>query len=367
VWFDAGPEEAGLLLIAVHHLAVDGVSWRILLPDLQTAWDAVAVGATPMFGPKGTSFRAWAEQVAADAVQPARVDEADYWESVLAGAEPLVAGALDPARDTIGQAGRCHRVLPGEITEAVLTRVAAAFHGGVNDVLLGALAVAVARWQARRDAFSAPVVVEVEGHGREEIFADVDLSRTMGWFTTVYPVRLAAPALDESELCGPTLGAVVKAMKEQLRAVPDGGLGYGELRYLNATTASRLAAHGTPQLGFNYLGRIGVAAPAGLWGLVPQPAGSDSSDAAMPLAHVIEVNAITEESADGPRLTAHWMWAPALVDEAAVSELAREWFDALAALAAYTIAPEAGGLTPSDVTLAGLTQDEIDRLERGVA
>ena len=135
----------------------------------------------------------------------------------------------------------------------------AAFHCGINDVLLTGLVLAVARWCRRRGrGAGTAVLIDLEGHGREEIFADVDLSRTLGWFTSLYPVRLDPGALDLAEALagGAALGRALKIIKQQLHAVADKGLGYGLLRYLNAETALQLAGLPSPEIGFNYLGRF---------------------------------------------------------------------------------------------------------------
>ena len=212
------------------------------------------------------------------------------------------------------------------------------------------------------------MLIDVEGHGREEVFADVDLSRTVGWFTSLYPVRLDVGAIDGAGALsggggGAGLGRALKAVKEQLRGLPDHGLGYGLLRYLNDETARELAGFAAPQLGFNYLGRFAVSGETD-WGIADETALLGAGfDPSMPLAHALEVNAITLDGEDGPALSAHWSWAPRLVSEAAVCELAEDWFRALAGLVECAAAG-AGGRSPSDVALAGLTQDEIERLER---
>ena len=251
----------------------------------------------------------------------------------------------------------------------------AAFHGGINDVLLTGLVLAVVDWRRRRGRHSVAgtdaeaeashaVLLDLEGHGREEIFADVDLSRTVGWFTSQFPVRLDAGALDLEEALagGPALGVALKRIKEQLRALPANGLGYGLLRYLNAQTGVQLASEAVPQLGFNYLGRM--ASEAGDWSAAAEAIWLGGGDSAMPLAHGLEINALTLDHPDGATLSASWSWAPALLTETEVRELAERWFGALAALVRHVAQPGAGGRSPSDLPLVALTQGEIERLER---
>ena len=182
----------------------------------------------------------------------------------------------------MGTAGHLTLTLPAAVTDALLTRVPAAFHGGIDDVLLTGLALAVADWCRRHvqggnavahHGGSHAVLLDLEGHGREEglgraeMSDTVDLTRTVGWFTSLYPVRLDPGLLDLEEALsgGPALGRALKTIKEQLRAVPGKGLGYGLLRYLNDETAAELAGAPAPQLGFNYLGRFAAGADGADW------------------------------------------------------------------------------------------------------
>ncbi|GLZ29182.1 hypothetical protein Lesp02_13720 [Lentzea sp. NBRC 105346] len=335
LWVDAGPEHPGRLLLCAHHFAVDGVSWRILLPDLLAAHDALAAGAVPELEPVGTSFRTWvAQQVAVAAKRGA---ELQVWQHEDA---PLIARPLDPAVDVAATARRLTLTLPAAVTTPLLTTVPAACHARVTDVLIAALALAVAGWRRTTD-----VLLEVEGHGREDIGTGADLSRTVGWFTSVYPVRLDVATAP---------GNVLKHVKEQLRALPDNGIGYGMLRYLNPDTAEVLAAQPRPQIGFNYLGRVGSSMSG--WDIADEDdVLADGADERMPLPHVIAVNAST---VDG-ELSATWTWAGEVLTEAAARDLAERWFRALELLAEQP----GGGHTPSDFPLTAVTQRDIDRFE----
>jgi non-ribosomal peptide synthase protein (TIGR01720 family) len=371
IWFDAGDAASGRLLLSIHHLSVDGVSWRVLIPDLAASWQARVAGRAPALGPRGTSFRQWGKRLLEEAQAAERMAELAVWRRMLS--EPSLAvvdGLLDSDRDIAGTARHVTLELSASITGALLTQVAAAFHGGINDVLLSALVLAVADWGRRRGREGGPaVLLDLEGHGREEIFADVDLSRTVGWFTSMFPVRLDPGAIDlEDALAGrPSLGRAVKYIKEQLRGLKDNGLGYGLLRYLNAQTAQQLEGFARPQLGFNYLGRFAAGGTAD-WGVASELEGLGGGGGAdMPLAHALEVNAITLDAAEGARLVATWSWAPSLLGEEAVRDLAQSWFQALEALVRHASQPGAGGRTPSDLPLVSLSQAEIERLERAYA
>ncbi|MFF2097523.1 amino acid adenylation domain-containing protein [Streptomyces sp. NPDC058202] len=371
VWFDRGGTEPGRLLLMVHHLAVDGVSWRILLPDLAAAWRAAADGASPdaALDPVPTSLRTWSRTLTEAAHDPARTAELALWQAVSEGDDPLISErSADPEHDTYATRRDLTLTLPPEYTAALLTAVPEAFHTGVDDILLTALALAVAHW--REPAAGTSVLVDLEGHGRQDLAPGLDLSRTVGWFTSLYPVRLDTQATDWTDIWagGPQLGRAVKAVKEQLRAVPHHGIGYGLLRHLNADTGPLLAALRTPQIGFNYLGRFG-AGQAGDWETTGETdAVTAPADPAMPLPHALDLNAATEDRPDGPHLVANWSWPTALFGEERIRELADTWFRALRALVDHAASAGSGGHTASDlgiVAIAGerLDQDELDALE----
>jgi amino acid adenylation domain-containing protein/non-ribosomal peptide synthase protein (TIGR01720 family) len=350
VWFDAGAGRAGRLLLAVHHFAVDGVSWRILLADLATAWDAVAAGREPVLAPVATSLRGWAARVASQEGVARHRAELPVWQGVLRDAAPLVAGELDADRDVTGAEGRLSVTLPAEDTTALVGQVPAVFRRGIQDVLLTAFGLAVGRWRARRSGEDGPdggpVVLDVESHGRHEHLVDgVDLSRTVGWFTSVYPVRLDCGTLswDEVTGAGGELAAAVARTGKQLRAIPERGLGYGLLRYLDPETAPLLAALPAPQVLFNYLGRVPVTEQERPW-LPLRDDTEPGTTGARPLPYPLEVNAVTQDGPDGPQLVANWSWAGSLLDEDEVRELADAWFDALRAVVRCARAVEDGAV-----------------------
>ncbi|MEU5951964.1 amino acid adenylation domain-containing protein [Streptomyces sp. NPDC047525] len=357
-WVDAGPGRVGRLAFVVHHLAVDGVSWRILVPDLKAACEAVAAGREPRLDPVGTSFRQWSRLLVEQSTGEARVAELAEWTALLGKAEPpLGKRELDPDRDTAATLRRRSWTVPTRQAETLTSRTPTVFHCGVHEVLLSGLAGAIAHW---RQEAAPGVLLDVEGHGRVSA-EGVDLSRTVGWFTDVHPVCLDLGTVDVSQVVagGPAAGALLKTVKEQARAIPGDGLGFGLLRHLNPATAATLAALPRPQIGFNYLGRFTADASSATIG--------GSLDPAMPATHTIEAGAVIVETAAGPRLTLTLSWAAALLDEAATERLGLLWLDLLAGLAAHTADPAAGGHTSSDFPLLDLAQDEVDELESGFA
>ncbi len=364
VWFDGGDDVAGRLMLVAHHLVIDGVSWRILLPDLAAACAAAAGGREADLAAEGTSFRHWAVALAQDADSPQRRAELGWWSTAVSRPDPLLGGIVPLAGRDISATVRDYTLtLPPELTRPLLTSVPGVFRGGINDVLLSALAVALAGWPAA--GAGTAVLVDLEGHGRQdELFAGTDLSRTVGCFTSLFPVWLDPGPFDSRKFFagGAAVGEVVKRVKEQLREVPRHGIGYGQLRYLSTEGASVLGAGTRPRIAFNYLGRFS-AREARDWDLAPEEIPAVDHDPSARVVHAITVNAMTRDSAGGPRLQAVWSWPGGLLPAELVAELAERWRRALEALAAYAARPDAGGFTPSDVPLVALSQEEIDLIE----
>ncbi|MCV7209473.1 non-ribosomal peptide synthase/polyketide synthase [Mycolicibacterium canariasense] len=366
-------EEAKQLLLVIHHLVIDGVSWRILTEDLSRAWADVAAGRVPTVDPVPTSYRTWSETIGAATF----TDEIEHWNRVLATPDPDLGhrpldSALDVAETTVH-----HSVsLSPELSTALLAEVPAAMYGGVNDVLLTGLSLALAQWRADRGHTDArATLLSLEGHGRESdllpvaslardrspvasLAQDLDLSRTVGWFTSIYPVAIDPGTVPWAEVlaAGPALATAAKAVKEQLRTVPNRGLGYGVLRYLDPTAPVHGAA---PQILFNYLGRFAGGAGRD-WEAVADIGalreGVDNSNPAMPL----EINALAEDGAEGTVLTMTLSWPAGLIAAADVHQLAAMWTDALDAL---TRCRALTGHTPSDFDLIAISQDDLDDWE----
>ncbi|MFP8961540.1 amino acid adenylation domain-containing protein [Streptomyces nanhaiensis] len=365
VFLDRGPDRSGRLLLMVHHLAVDGVSWRILLPDLAAADRALAEGRPPRLTAPPVPFPAWARTLAEQGATGARRAELPLWNGVPADpgpplADPAPAGAPRTARELTV-------TLPPGRTRPLLTEVGAAFHCGAEPVLLTGLALAAEEWCRRRGRAVGPrgLLLDLESHGRPDL-PDTDLSRTVGWLTAVYPVRLPATGCSWADVwtAGPALGRALKQVKERLRAVPDRGVGYGVLRYLDPDSAPEQAGRTAPQLGFNYLGRL-AEEPGTDWGIAgerPAPRPDRTAERFGP--HLLDIDALTLDGPAGPRLTASVTWTDGRLTEEEVRSLTDLWFAALDSLVLHARTPGAGGRSPSDLPLVRLDQEEIDRLER---
>ncbi|WP_274555409.1 non-ribosomal peptide synthetase [Streptomyces spiramyceticus] len=371
VWFDAGPDVPGRLLMVAHHLVVDGVSWRVLVPDLAAACTALQEGREPLFE-RGTSYRRWAETLEFQALSTERTAEVPAWTRLLGGPNPLLGKrALDPAVDTVARGVRQVEVkVPVPVTTELLTRVPAAFDAGIDDVLLAGLVAAVGEWRRRQGRnLAGGVLIEVESHGRTPLTEDMDLTRTVGWFTGSYPVRLDPGTAEYARIRsgGPAAGGLIRRVREQLRAVPGDGLGFGLLRHLNPKTAPALAGLPTPQIGFNYLGRFasGPATPVtgGAWQPVGDTILGGTADAEMPASHLLEAGGLVRDLPDGPELTVSLVCPVGPFEEAALHDLADGWVAMLTGLASHV--PEADGdqHTPSDFPLVALAQNQIDALQ----
>ncbi|MBO0916497.1 non-ribosomal peptide synthetase, partial [Streptomyces laculatispora] len=388
VWCDAGRHARGRLLLVVHHLAVDAVSWRVLATDLASTWHMVTEAADRGERPAPatalpsatTPYRAWAHLLSSQARGAAREAELPLWQSVLSTPDPQLGyRPLDPHLDTADGTRTLVTHLPATWAKSLLTTAPGAFHAGVDDVLLTGLALAVCSWRANRATrLGGPrpegtaVLLDLESHGREQISERLDLSRTVGWFTSLYPVRLDPGPLDARDPGRFDAGIVeraVKRVKEQLRTLPDHGVGYGMLRHLNPATRSRLATAAQPQIGFNYLGRYAASQePADNtegadWDVLLDGGGPRSQDPDMPVHHVIDINAHTEDLPDGPRLVTRWTWPSDLLKEEDVGALSEAFVRALRTIAEHVQRPDAGGYTPSDLPLVSLNQAQIDRLQ----
>ncbi|MGM1064624.1 amino acid adenylation domain-containing protein [Saccharothrix sp. Mg75] len=361
VWFDAGPAVRGTLLLVAHHLVVDGVSWRVLLQDLGTA----AAGRADALPAVTTPMAAWARQLAATAAAGAYRDELPHWTDVLATPDPAYTADLDPGVDTFATARTVRLTLPADVGDALVDTVPARFRATAGDALLTSLSLAYARWRERLGAPRAgAVLVELEGHGREEIAPGVVLDRTVGWFTSIHPARVDPGEVPWSEAVagGPALGTALQRVRQQLGAPRDNGIGFGVLRHLDPATRDTLAALPTPRLCFNYLGRF-RSAGADDWGTTgAEDSFAGGADPRMPMPNVLGADAITHDTADGPRTTLMLTWPARLLDEDAVTDLLGLWSAATAGLVAHAATAGTAALLASDVPLAGVTQERLDRL-----
>jgi non-ribosomal peptide synthase protein (TIGR01720 family) len=338
--FERGPGAAPLLFLAAHHLAVDGVTWRVLLEDLETVYGQLRTAQPVRLPAKTSSLRQWGEGLAAWAAGADAAAAARYWRALAE--VPWTPLPQDAAGDNLeGTAAAVTVQLSAEETTALLQQVPAAYRTQIQEVLVTAVAGALAAWSG-----GGPVWLNLEGHGREAMAATLDVSRTAGWFTSLFPV---AVAIDGG--LGP--GAALSRVKEQLRAVPQRGLSYGVLRYLSPDAAVRAALQRlpVPEVSFNYLGQLGREAGTRFR---TGPARSPRQTR----RHLLEIDG----SVQGGVLELHWTYSPARHRPATIEQVAAAFLRGLRELIAHCLAPDAGGYTPSDFARARVSKQDLDKL-----
>jgi amino acid adenylation domain-containing protein/non-ribosomal peptide synthase protein (TIGR01720 family) len=346
--FDRGFHKSAPLLMVIHHLVVDNVSWRILLEDLQMAYEQLSAGKRLQLPPKTTSFKHWAERLTDYAQSAELQQELTYWLTAPRAQVGHLPVDYPGGANTVALARTVSVSLSTKETETLLREVPRAYQTQINDVLLTALAQTFVRWTGE------PILlVDLEGHGREEIVEEVDLSRTVGWFTTIFPVLLQL----EHAI---TPAAALQSVKEQLRRIPRRGIGYGVLRYLSQDmeVTEKLRALPQAEVCFNYLGRVDQGmSESGFFGPVREASGPPRS----PRGHrryLLEVNGRLL----GDQLQCDWTYSECIHRHDTIEGLAQSFLETLRALIVHCQSPEAGGYTPSDFPKMRLSQQELDEL-----
>jgi amino acid adenylation domain-containing protein/non-ribosomal peptide synthase protein (TIGR01720 family) len=330
--FHLGTQKPDRLLLVIHHLAVDGVSWRILLEDLQTAYQQLSSGKAIQLPPKTTSFKHWAEKLTEYAQSPTATKELTYWSNISTSKITRLPVDCKGRVNTKASARSVNVSLNEKETRALLQEVPKAYHTQINDILLTALVQVLATWSG-----SNSVLIDLEGHGREEILPDVDLSRTVGWFTTIFPVLLELKATEN-------LRDAIESIKEQLRAIPNRGIGYGLLRYLSgdAEITSQLSSVPQAEVSFNYLGQFD-------WGmqensffkLAPESIGLGDSQLGH-RSHLLQINGLVVEN----QFQLEWTYSENFHSWITIQSLAQDFVASLRTLIAHCLSTDAGGYTP---------------------
>jgi amino acid adenylation domain-containing protein/non-ribosomal peptide synthase protein (TIGR01720 family) len=348
VFFNLGPPQPARLLIVIHHLAIDGVSWRILLEDLQGACQRLSRGEAVNLPPKTTSFKEWAGRLSAFAAAGNLNDELPFWLAESRKRVVPLPRDFQGGHPTESSMRTIPVALDEEETRALLQEVPQAYHTQINDVLLTALAQTFAGWTGDR-----ALLVELEGHGRESIIADVDVSRTVGWFTTHFPVLL-----DVAASASP--GDALRSVKEQLRAVPRRGIGYGLLRYLSEDPATVQALSVMPQaeINFNYLGQFDRSFPPDSYFRPAPESGGPERGADEKRQCLLYVNGRVIAG----RLRFDWAYSERAHRPETIGGLAENYMRALRSLIEHCTSGAAGGYTPSDFPEADVSQSELDNL-----
>ncbi|MEB3210772.1 MAG: condensation domain-containing protein, partial [Leptolyngbyaceae bacterium] len=343
-YFNLGNDSPDRLLLIIHHLVVDGVSWRILLEDLQILHQQVSQGQPLQLPPKTTSLQDWAKQLTAYAQSASLQGEVAYWQQQLNQPVAQVPVDFPEGDNTVATTSTVSVALSAPETQALLQAVPAAYHTQINDALLTALVQTFANWTG-----GGTLLVDLEGHGRENLFEDVDLSRTVGWFTTIFPIRL-----DMGDVTDP--GTALKRIKEQLRSTPNRGIGYGLLRYLSSEQTT-FKSMPPPQVRFNYLGQTDQTLQSSiLFAPAAESKGLGRSSKGT-RTYSLDILAVVA----GGELRADWSYSQEMYRRETVEALAEGYIAALRSLITHCQSPDAGGYTPSDFSEANLNQQELDQ------
>jgi non-ribosomal peptide synthase protein (TIGR01720 family) len=336
------------VLIIMHHLVVDGVSWRILLEDLQTAYGQARSGAVLKLPAKTSSYQQWAERLAVYAASGAAEQELGYWRrQVAAGAQQRLPVDYPGGGNTVGSMRVVTIWLSAEETTGLLREVPAAYHTQINDVLLTALVRAFRRWTGRPG-----LLVELESHGREESFEEIDVTRTVGWFTSAYPAWLELSGSGDSV-------KELREIKEQLREAPGRGVGYGVSRYLGGADGLELAAEAErAQVCFNYLGQFDqVFEEEGVWGVAGERSGAVRSESGE-RKRLLEING----SVVSGRLQMSWSYSQEVHRRETIEQLATSYKEALQEFIAQSLTGTAACYLPSDFPLAKLDARKVSKV-----
>ena len=339
--------QAQRLLLTVHHLAVDWVSWPVLITDLETAYNRLGAGKPVAFPRKTTAFKAWSEKIADYATSEALQDELGYWQALpWSDVAALPADHAD-GDNIVGHSKTLSVSLNESETRQLFREVASRFRVQANDLLLTAVGRALKQWSGSNN-----VLIELEGHGREDIFDDADVSRTVGWFTTLYPVLLQLGDEDPAAALG--------SVRQQLQKVPGKGLGYGALRYLNP--ASGLAdLVPTGQIGFNYLGQVDKIGQTDAADSLFKPCNDYRGLEHAPQnerTHLVDINSLISEDC----LHINIGFSSQVFEDSTVERFSAAIEAELQALITTLDSTATAQLQPADFPLATLDQAAIDTL-----
>jgi len=343
VLFETGAEQR--LLLVAHHLIVDGVSWRVLVEDIIKGYEQAERGQEIDLGRKTSSYRKWAERLQTYAQEKAK-GERTYWQEVeKARGVRLPVNYLD-GENTVESARTVSVSLDAGETRALLQEVPEAYQTQINDVLLAALAEAIGKWSGHRR-----VLIELEGHGREELWENIDLSRTLGWFTTLFPIVFELKP-------GVQKGTLLKSVKEQLRRVPNSGLGYGVLRYLSedAELAEGLAALPQAEVRFNYLGQLDRALPPNSLLTLSRESTGAERDGRERRPYLIDVSGAVA----GGSLQLNLSYSENIHCRADIEALSRGLVESLRAIISHCQDREFSDYSPSDFPLTNISQQQLD-------
>jgi non-ribosomal peptide synthase protein (TIGR01720 family) len=332
------------LLLIIHHLAVDGVSWRILLEDLSMLVKGLQSGEE-VPAVKSISYRQWYDSLVRYGKSRRLQVQKGYWEEVVRSYVPLPSDKDDEgAMRQSDSRNWVVRMREGR-TRQLIQEAPRAYQTEINDLLLCALAMTLSEWSGRDR-----VVIGLEGHGREELAEGLDTSGTVGWFTSLYPVKLETGV-------GLGIGDMIKSVKEQLRRIPDRGVGYGVLRYMNREESMQ-GAHGW-DISFNYLGQLDNVLSGKEWLSDAEESSGESISGDYPVGEKLSVNGMVQAG----ELIMNWSYSSGQYEEESIRKLSERYLELLETLIDHCTDQDgsSGGATPSDYGLsAEISYKELD-------
>ena len=334
------------LLIVIHHLVTDGMSWRILFEDIDDLYRQYQDNKSPELPLKTDSYKYWAEKLAEYADSEAFLAEKSWWvETAARAVQPIpkdFPGGEGYIKDTSAQSFR----LSEEETRLLLTKVNHVFNTEMNHILLCALTLGVEKAFGHKN-----IPVSLEGHGREEVIRDVDISRTVGWFTSNYPVVLAASHSGD-------LARQIKEVKESLQRVPHKGIGYGILKYVTANRYKEdMDFKLNPRISFNYLGQFDSDVEHLAFDIARESSGSPMSPEEK-REFDLDVSGIIA----GQRLSMNIRYSDKQYKQETITNLLKHFEQELKRIITFCSDREDKELTPSDLTYKDLSIDEIDAI-----
>jgi amino acid adenylation domain-containing protein/non-ribosomal peptide synthase protein (TIGR01720 family) len=341
-------EDGDRLLIVIHHLLIDGVSWRILFEDINSLLKQYANNEELALPLKTDSYKLWAESLSAYADSASFSKEKDYWANIENQKVSVIKRDIENNESRIGDTGSQMFVLSEEETEALLTKVNNRFNTEINDVLLTALGLGL------KQVFKADkIAIALEGHGRESLFEEINISRTVGWFTSFYPV-----VLDFSNQTN--LARQLKEIKENIRQIPSKGVGYGILKHLTSKTEpSSEASRLKPQISFNYLGQFDSDVSNSSIEFAKESGGATISKENQKIFD-LDVSGII--SAGQLKITIRY--STKHFKAATIHQLLQGYQSSLKDIIKHCTADQKRELTPSDFTYKKLSIDALEKLNK---
>jgi len=334
------------LLVVIHHLVVDGISWRILLEDFAEGYVQAKETREIKFADKTDSYRDWADKLKEYAAGNEILKEAEYWNKIGSTDVQLLPKDSEININRVEDSVNLKLVLPEKETGQLLRDVNKAYNTDINDILVTALGMSVKEW-----AGIDRILVSMEGHGREEIFEDIDIKRTVGWFTAEYPVLLDMSKYD-------TLPYQIKNIKESLRRVPNKGIGYGILKYAaSAENRKALKFDCKPEIIFNYMGQFDQDINNPVFEISKLPDGQKISGNSE-RAHILEIDG----GIAGGKLELTFAYNKMQYKEQSIQKLIDNYEEKLKELINHCVSRENTEMTPADMGNLRLTLEEFDSI-----